>query len=393
MNSLELKDKRAILQKQLSDIIGKAEKEERKLNADENTLFETLTKEIESLSKELRNLENDNKNNNKKVKSMKFNLLSAIRSIANNQPMDEAALEINKRGVEEMRKGGLNYGGQLVLPMEYREGEDPSIHVGDPTYGKENVATDKLGLLEPLRNNLVMVKAGATMLNGLVGDVSIPTYSGSSVSWEGETATAKDGKGSFGEVKLSPKRLTAVLEISKQFLAQDSNSAEGMLKADLVRAITEKLESTILGNGAGSTTTPAGLFYGVIADTTDVTYKDIVGMESTLEAANVGGNICYIISPSAKADLKTTAKATNQGFIMEGSEMNGYPVLCSSAVSAKGVVMGNFNDYVIGQFGAIDLTVDPFTKAGDGKIRLVINAFFDAKPRRAASFAKKVLKA
>ena len=91
--------------------------------------------------------------------------------------------------------------------------------------------------------------------------------------------------------------------------------------------------------------------------------------------------------------MKTTAKATNQGFIMEGSEMNGYPVLCSSAVSAKGVVMGNFNDYVIGQFGAIDLTVDPFTKAGDGKIRLVINAFFDAKPRRAASFAKKVLKA
>ncbi|WP_024993405.1 phage major capsid protein [Phocaeicola paurosaccharolyticus] len=393
MNSLELKDKRAILQKQLSDIIGKAEKEERKLNADENALFETLTKEIESISNELRNLENDNKNNNKKVKSMKFNLLSAIRSIANNQPMDEAALEINKRGVEEMRKGGLSYGGQLVLPMEYREGEDPSIHVGDLTYGKENVATDKLGLLEPLRNNLVMVKAGATMLNGLVGDVSIPTYSGSSVSWEDETATAKDGKGSFGEVKLSPKRLTAVIEISKQFLAQDSNSAEGMLKADLVRAITEKLESTILGNGAGSITTPAGLFYGVIADTTDVTYKDIVGMESTLEAANVGGNICYIISPSAKADLKTTAKATNQGFIMEGSEMNGYPVLCSSAVSAKGVVMGNFNDYVIGQFGAIDLTVDPFTKAGDGKIRLVINTFFDAKPRRAASFAKKVLKA
>ena len=33
-----------------------------------------------------------------------------------------------------------------------------------------------------------------------------------------------------------------------------------------------------------------------------------------------------------------------------------------------------------------DLTVDPFTQASNGKVRLVINAYFDAKPRRAASF-------
>ena len=44
------------------------------------------------------------------------------------------------------------------------------------------------------------------------------------------------------------------------------------------------------------------------------------------------------------------------------------------------------NDYVIGQWGGIDLTVDPYTQAANGKVRLVINAYFDAKPRRAASF-------
>ena len=55
--------------------------------------------------------------------------------------------------------------------------------------------------------------------------------------------------------------------------------------------------------------------------------------------------------------------------------------------------MGNFSDYVIAQWGGIDLTVDPYTKAADGKVRLVINAYFDAKPRRSEAFAKKVLKA
>ena len=39
-----------------------------------------------------------------------------------------------------------------------------------------------------------------------------------------------------------------------------------------------------------------------------------------------------------------------------------------------------------------DLTVDPYTQAANGKVRLVINAYFDAKPRRAASFVKRILK-
>jgi hypothetical protein len=39
-----------------------------------------------------------------------------------------------------------------------------------------------------------------------------------------------------------------------------------------------------------------------------------------------------------------------------------------------------------------DLTVDPFTQAPNGMIRLVINAYFDAKPRRTEAFVKKILK-
>ena len=175
---------------------------------------------------------------------------------------------------------------------------------------------------------------------------------------------------------------------------QDSNSAEEMLKRDIVAAISDKLEATILGTGAGSANEPKGLLNGVTADTTEITYKDIVAMEAELEDANVRGDIKYIVSPSAKADLKTTDKGPDTGkYLMEGNEVNGYPVLCTSAVAGKGVVMGNFSDYVIGQWGGIDLTVDPYTQAAKGKVRLVINAYFDAKPRREEAFVTKVLKA
>ncbi len=166
-----------------------------------------------------------------------------------------------------------------------------------------------------------------------------------------------------------------------------------MLKRDIVNAISNKLEATVLGSEAATSTQPAGLLNGVTVSATDVTYKDIVSMETALESANVKGNKVFIVSPSAKGALKTTLKDTGvAGYLMDGNEVNGYNTLCTSAVPSKGVVFGCFEDYVIGQWGGIDLTVDPYTQAANGKVRLVINAYFDAKPRRTESFQKAILK-
>lgn len=403
MDTLTLIDQKEQLRKKAEDLIANAEKEIRKLNDGETIELNHLKEEIASIDSQIKGIEEENKRNYKpqtKTKSMeKFSLLKAINDVANNRQLDERALEVVAAGQNEMRKSGQSYSGQIVLPIEERATD--GVITGGNDYkadtnngGKENVAEDKLGILEPLRANLVLVQAGASYMTGLIGNVSIPVYSGSNVGWAGEVDAASNGTGTFSEVNLEPKRLTAYIDVSKQFLIQDSNSAEEMLKRDIVAAISNKLEATILGSAAGSNTQPAGILNGVTADTAAVTYKDIVKMESDLESKNVRGDIKYIVSPSAKADLKTTDKGTDTGkYLMEGNEVNGYPVLCTSAVAGKGVIMGNWSDYVIGQWGGIDLTVDPYTQAANGKVRLVINAYFDAKPRRADSFVKKVLKA
>ena len=387
MDSLTLIDKREQLKRKAEDLISTAEKELRKLNDKENDELNSIKKEIADLDNEIKNIENRNTKTNKVM--AKFSLLKAINDVANNRQLDERAQEVVSNGIAEMRKAGQSFTGQIVLPMEMRS----DIQATVATAGQENVAEDKLGILEPLRANLVLVNAGASYMTGLIGDVSIPVYSGSNVGWAGEVSTASDGAGTFSEVTLSPKRLTAYIDVSKQFLIQDSNSAEEMLKRDIVAAISNKLEATILGSEAGSNTQPAGLFNGVVADSTAVTYKDIVNMEAELEDANVMGNIKFIVSPSAKADLKTTEKGNTDNFLMEGNELNGYPVMCTSAVTGKGVIMANWSDLVIGQWGGIDLVVDPYTQAANGKVRLVINAYFDAKPRRTEAFVKKILKA
>ena len=122
-------------------------------------------------------------------------------------------------------------------------------------------------------------------MTGLVGNVAIPMYSGSTVGWEGEIDAAKDGAGSFSEIELTPKRLTAFIDVSKQFLLQDSVSAEAMLRADIVKALSNKLEATILGDEAGSNKVPAGIFDGATAAA--LTYDGTVDMEEALEDANV----------------------------------------------------------------------------------------------------------
>lgn len=385
MNSLEIIDKKEQLRDKLNAMLDVAEKEQRKLTEDETAEFEALNTEIRNLENQI----NDIKKETKEVRKMgKFSLLKAINDIANNRQLDERALEVVNQGVAEMRKAGQNYSGQIQLPLEERATVQATVEGA----GQETVAEDLLNILEPLRAKLVLAQAGASYMSGLVGNISIPAYSGSQVTWEGEVADAKDGAGTFTEVKLEPKRLTAYIDLSKQFLIQDSVSAEEMLKRDIVNAIANKLEATILGTEAGTATMPAGMLNGVTAETEAIDYAGIVAMETELEEANVRGDIKFIVSPSAKAALKTTKLDAGSGkFAMEGNEVNGYPVLCTSAVAGKGVIYGNFNDLVIGQWGGIDLTVDPYTQAANGKVRLVINAYFDAKPRRAESFVKKIL--
>lgn len=326
----------------------------------------------------------------------KFSLIKAINDVVNNRALDDVAKEVVAKGVQEMRKSGLAVAGSIQLPVLETENEEMranGVLAQTAGAGMENIATEKLDILEPLRAIMVMSQAGATYLTGLVGNISIPAYTGSNVAWAGETAAAANGAGDWSEIKLQPHRLTAYVDVSKEFLLQDSNDAEAMLRRDIIAAIGNKLESTILGADAGTDEKPAGLFDGVTAMTTAVKFGDIVDAEAELDAANVSGAYTYILSPKAKAALRTLSKDAGSGrFVLEDGEIEGSKALVSSNVVAKGMVVGDFTDYVIAQWGAIDLVVDNYTKATEGKVRLVVNAYFDAKPRRATSFVKRILK-
>ena len=351
---------------------------EEKEDSEEKNITKEERKCEKIISQDIYNKENKKSN----IKKMEFRLLKAINAVANNQTIDEVASSVVEMGKEEMRKSGLSFGGQIQIPTsELRS----TITVASE--GEDTVATDLYDIIEPLRAKNVLVQAGAKFLTGLVGDVCVPVMAGGNVTWEGETSNASDAGTSFSSVKLSPKRLTAYVDISKQFLAQDSKSAEALIRQDLVNAINSKLESTILGNASGSTTQPAGLFYGQSVNKI-LAFSGVTNLEADIEDANVIGECKYIMSNKAKAAFRNMPKsAKSTELVMEGGQIDGTEVLNTSHVPGQGVAYGDWSNLAIGQWGGIDLTVDPYTKAAAGQVRLVINAYFDAKPLRSSAFA------
>lgn len=322
----------------------------------------------------------ENISNRNKMKKQ-FSLLKAINDIANNRSLDAASQAVINAGADEMRSAGQSFSGQIQLPVESRA----AVTVTDEH--DDVIEVEFADLLTPLRAKNVLVAAGAKYMSGLIGDVQVPIMGAGNVTWEGEVATAKEAGYTFTSKKLQPKRLTAYVDISKQFLVQDSIGAEQAIRADIVAAINSKLESTILGSAQGSTTTPAGIFYGQ-SPKKITTFKDICDLEASIEDANVIGECKYVMSNKAKAALRNMAKSSKSTqLVMENGEVDGTPVLNTSNVEAQNIAYGDWNNLAIGQWGAIDLVVDPYTLAKDGQVRIVINAFFDAITLRPEAFA------
>ena len=320
----------------------------------------------------------NNINNTKNIHMSNFSLIKAINDVVNNRNINEDALNVIEMGATEMRKSGLSYSGQIQLPVEER-GDAVAATVA--TDGKEIVATDKLNILSPLMGKSILAEAGATFLTGLVGNISIPNYTGSTCGWKGELEAADNGKGTFGSVELSPKRLTAYIDISKQFLTQDSVGAEEMLRADIVNSLVAKLEQTIFGDAAGDNTKPAGIFNS--AEVVAPSYQGVCEAEAAV--TDYSGEKRFVMSPTAKSAFKqATISGTKSDLrlLLEDGEVDGYPVSDSSNVVSGGYAFGDFSELVVAQWGGIDIVVDPYTLATKNAIRLVINAYFDAKVRR-----------
>ena len=259
--------------------------------------------------------------------------------------------------------------------------------------GADIVDTDLYNILEPLRTKNVLMQAGAKYMTGLVGNVQVPIMAGGNVAWSSEKGAASDGSGSFTSVTLSPKRLTGKFPISLQLLEQDSIDVENAIRQDIINAINDKLEESILKADA----TVQGDFDNLAAKlgsaTSVANYADLVDGEAKVEAANVYGDCKYVVAPSAKAALRSMIKGTNgTGMVMEAGQIDGVEALSTGHVATDKLYYGDFSNVLIGSWGNVQLdVVRDVQSLANGCVTIVVNAFFDCKVARPEAFVYETL--
>ena len=404
MTLLQMKDKKNTLIGENDTLFDLIETEKRSLTAEERTKVEgnlsTLAELELMIQTEMRKSPEFNPgqpvNKGKPAEEEKppVSLIAAINARIENRDGGDAIRSMRELASQQFRAAGVTARGDIMIPAVEQRAD---IAAGTADHGAEIVATDKMPILPPLVDKLVFTKAGATYLNNLIGNVSVPSYAGTTADWASENGEVTETGGTFDEVTFSPKRLAAVLDVSKLFLAQDSVGAEQLLYNNIVDAVARKLESTILGTDTASATKPGGMAFGITkGDTAAVvhpTRANVVALETTTATNNVDETkLAYITNSAGRGILKNIIDGPSGvgRFLLENGQMNGYPVLvtnaapanCGAGSSGNFLVFGNWADLCICQWGGYDITVDPYTVANKGQVRLVINAYFDAKGLR-----------
>lgn len=358
--------------------------EERKV--DNTAEVDALKAEVEGMKRSINDLQAGQDAVSKKVSSIKvreekkqnFSLLRAIREVANGGKLSEDVEAITRAGREEMRNSGLSTVGQIVVPQQRASVTVTAEH--DDTIG-----IDVYNTFAPIREGLVAARAGARYYSGLVGDLRIPVLGGGNVAWATEVGSATDPTYAFTAVNLTPKRLTAQFKLSKQMVAQDNAMIEATLLADIRKAVITKLNTTMFGTAAASGGAPKGIGNGQTAAVATDWAKLTTLVEAAVERLAVGEEFAYIASPEAAAVIRQMTYNKTTRLVYEAGNVDGTPLFKTIGCAANQGYYGDWSNLVIGQWGALDLTVDPYSAAGTGELVITINSYFDYGVARAGS--------
>ena len=320
------------------------------------------------------------------------------------QARDIGGFELDASDAVAKKMGRESRG--FFVPNEVQKRD---LLVGTPTAGGNTVATDLLAssFIDLLRNKMAVTGLGAKFLTGLVGQIAIPRQTaGATAYWVAENGAPTESQQAFDQVTMTPKTLGAFTDITRKLLLQSSIDVEGLVRNDLATVIAMAIDLAAI-NGSGASNQPTGILntagIGSVAGGTNgliPTWGNLVDLESQVAVANADlGALGYLTNAKVRGKLKQVSKVSGQnGFIWEDGTVNGYATGVSNQVpsnltkgTASGIcsaiLFGNFADLIIGQWGNLDIMVDPYTGSTAGTVRVVALQDVDVAVRHAESFA------
>lgn len=275
-----------------------------------------------------------------------------------------------------------------------------ALSAGTATDGAELVATNLLAgsFIDVLRNASALIGSGAVYLPGLVGNVDIPRQtSGAVASWiSAEDGDASESEAQFDQVSMTPKDLACYTEATRRLMQQGTPGVEGIMRNDLA---TAQALGTDLGGlyGSGASGQPRGVvnqtgINKVVFSAADPDYDELVAMVKAVKEDNaLTGRPRWLIESNGWEALMTTLKSsgdTSSNFILnpDTNRILGYEYGESEQLTAEDYLFGDWSQVIIGEWGGVEINVDPYTHSLKGRIRYVMFRTSDVMVRRATHF-------
>lgn len=424
----EIRESQETLEVQLNQILASAEEEDRDFSPEEATQVRSLTRQIadeQSLIEARQAIEQKRLNDAERQRRIdratrgnrdtiegqgqKMSWMKMIRGAFEGK-QEGLEKEIVEEGFNEARQYGYAASLRNPLPSAFLQIATRDQDASTTNKGKETIDTQMGALIPALRPNTMLEQLGATFITGLTSPLDFPRQTSlMAAAWKAEKAAASETDANFDNISLTPHRLAAWVEFTKDILFQSSIAMDTFVKNELENAVRLKLDKDLIGAASGGDA-PTGLLN--IANTNNASPSananvklDWAGLVNfykliSVEDADVD-NMKFYSNPLVAYDLMTTQKvsSTTGEMLLDkiGGTLAGFPALFSTQVPSdltdttykdqSAMIFGNWRDFLVAQFSGIDLLVDPYTKGKEAMIQVIIHSWWDCDVRHPESFS------
>lgn len=422
-----LKQKRAATMNQWQALNTLAETESRSFTEEENTQVATFRTELAALDQQIEAamdfesrmaasaatngtpVGGGEAREKENIKN-RFSITKMFRDALDGNPLTGAEKEVQAIAeqenrdaeVPEMKSPGTGKT-RVMVPLSFIRASQQTVTQDSGNYGGELVNNQPPRVQAGLEPKLWLQEMGATLWTGLSGgNIKLPVASSAPFEWLLEGASITGQKKTFTGPTLSPKRAGAAISLSNQLIMQSSVDVDNTVRRMLSRGWENAINSAAINGGGGAAPTGVLNYTGVNA-AADVaaaaaTFAKIVELQSLIEEDDsTEVNLGYILHPKLKAALKTKTKDAGSGrFLIEGRELDGYKFISTSLVPVGDdagtpvypLIFGDFSQLIVGQWGAVSFTINPYSEDLADSVRITVNTYSDVQIANPKAFSK-----
>lgn len=341
-----------------------------------------------------------------------YRMLRAIDALLNHRQLDGVEGEVSQEIAKRCGKAPQGFYMPHNLQVRTLHGASAESRALD-TSAVAGAIPDVMrpGMIDLLRNRTRIVRAGATLISGLVGNVELPKQTGTAQSyWVGEGGAPTGSAAAIGQIQMSPTTQGAYTDLTRRAIAQTSMDMEQFARNDLLQVMALELDRVAIA-GSGSSNQPKGILnesnFTTVAVGTNggaITRAHLLACEEAVAINNADeATIQFMTNPKVRKALKQLTLDDGSGLFAwaRDNTVEGYATQVTNQVPAnlsKGtaeetlsaLIFGDFSTVLMGFWSGLDVMIDPYSLSTSGGVRIVVLQDVQIKFRRFESLVKMV---